>query len=156
MKKAILLIVYMLGCAAIFAQHEQPDGDAMAATGTNPTGSKSFFNLPASNNLRINKETLNWSSALFFTGGVCLATGVTASILSAKSYTKNENDKIIKGKEYNLIYAASGLVASGICVGVGIKLNKKARTQMYVGDNNNCSRFDLVATGNGAGFRFTF
>ena len=119
------------------------------------------------NNLHLQKGAISHRSGLLFVaGGVGIAGGIAASILSAKHYTEVSNGMMINGKEYNLIYAATGIVVGGVCIGTGIKLKKKAKSQpnMDYGYNgshstlyrDNYSRLNLVVYGNEAGIRLTF
>ena len=118
-------------------------------------------------NLPIKPEKTNRSGLLFAAGGISIAAGVAATLLTAKPYIEYGNAKRTKGKEFNLVYATVGLAAGGICIGYGVKLKKKERVQPQnlgafnhpvpvssYGDNP--SRLDLVIAGNGAGVRLTF
>jgi len=132
------------------------------------------FNVPVQaetkpDNLQIRKESTGSrpGSPLVIVGGVSIAAGIGATILLTKPYTEDGYDKIIRGKEYNLVYAAAGIVVGGFCIGRGVYLNRKARTQaknIDYGYNNsgltshNDSQvfLNLVAYGNTAGLRLTF
>ena len=117
--------------------------------------------------LNIQKGAKNKSTMFYAIGGVGLAVGVAASLLITSPYEEFGNAEIVKGKQFNLIYAVAGLAIGGVCIGKGIQLNKKAKAQprntgyydypspapAYA---DNPSRLDFVATGAGAGLRLTF
>jgi len=111
-------------------------------------------------NLRIKKETSSRrSSLLFVAGGVGIAGGIAATLLTTKPYSEVNNGMIINGKEYNLIYAGVGVVAVGVCIGTGIKFKKKERVQTQNIDfsyNNSHSHLNFVTYGNEIGLRLTF
>jgi TPR repeat protein len=118
-------------------------------------------------NLHMKETTSRRSNVLFAAGGVSVAAGVAATLLATKPYTEESSDKIIKGKEYNLVYAAAGVVVGGVCIGTGISLKKKARLQPQNMDHGNDRSYspvyrdkhlclNLVAYGNEAGLRLTF
>jgi len=119
-------------------------------------------------NLRIKKESSSRrSSLLFVAGGVSIAGGIAASLLSTKPYSEVNNGMIINGKEYNFIYAGVGVVAGGLCIGTGIKFKKKERVQPQNIDisynrshtpakSYNYSHLNFVSYGNDVGLRLTF
>ena len=141
-------------------QQEQTDKPVQTTTSQKDTSTVAN---PASNNLiqrnvitdkendtykvELNKITSSSkkSNILFSVGGIGIATGIAATILLQKEYVEYEHAKRIRGKEYNLVYAAAGIVAGGVCIGLGVNLNKKES-----------KRLDLVVTENGTGMRLTF
>jgi len=112
-------------------------------------------NYPVNRNDKVNQGATSWSGTLFVTGGICIAGGIAASLLTPKTYTDYGNGTIVEGKEYNLVYAAAGIVAGSVCIGSGISLKKKekARSLAY---RNDYAYLNIIATGNGAGLRLTF
>ena len=130
-----------------------------------PSGNENLPVLPVliekqPHNLRIKGgTTIRRSGLLFVAGEVCIAGGLVASILSTKTYPD--------GKEYNFIYAASGVVVGAVCIGSGIKLKKKEKNQSQNIDYSynrshstsycdNYSHLNLVVYGNEVGLRLTF
>ena len=120
-----------------------------------------------SQDLTVPERALSRSTVFYTAGGVSIAAGVAATILLPKEYTEYGNAKRIVGKQYNLVYTAAGLVAGGVCIGLGINQKKKVYKRVIdVTSNNsrtrspsnrdNSSRLDLVAAGNIAGLRLTF
>ena len=118
-------------------------------------------------NLFVDKATKSRRSGrLYIIGGGCIAAGVAATFLATTPYEdpKYAEGYIEKGHAYNLIYAAAGIVAGGVCIGYGIHIKKKERAQ-HVSYNDpttvpSCCdsrlHLNLVACGNHAGLRFTF
>jgi len=98
--------------------------------------------------LSIQKGTSKKSTTFISLGVISIAAGAAATILLPNEYEEYGYAKLIKGKEYNLIYAGAGLAIGSICIGKGIRIKKKEKAQTQ--------RLDLVATGYGAGFRLTF
>ena len=131
-----------------------------------------IMNLPVQQeNIRIEKVTKgnSRSGLLFVAGGVSIAGGIAASVFLTKPYTEVNTQKgvIVKGKEYNLFYAAAGIVAGGVCMGTGIMLKKKEQGQPRNMDmsyrqssptsyHDNHSYLNLVTYGNEIGLRLTF
>jgi len=100
---------------------------------------------------------------LYIIGGASIAAGIAATLLFSKSYPPEYVNTVrIDVKEYNLIFAAAGLIAGGVCIGIGLKNQKKEQallqgmTSGYNHSGNNGSRLDFVAAGNGVGLRLTF
>jgi hypothetical protein len=121
----------------------------------------------SSDNLRLERGNKNRSGLLFAAGGVSIVAGGAASFLLSKPYTEYGDGHRITGKEYNLVYAAAGVVVGGVCIGTGISLKKKSKTfPNSIGYNYNPSitpsardphsRLDLVAAGDGIGLRLSF
>jgi len=96
-------------------------------------------------NINIDTKSLNRRSTIFYAaGGASIAVGVAATFLFSKSYTEYSNDGYrMKGKEYNMVYSAAGVIVGGACIGAGIYFKKK-------------SNLNVVAYGNELGLRLTF
>ena len=119
-------------------------------------------------NLKIKKrDKSNRADLLFTAGGVCIAGGITASLLLSKRDTKLNDGRIITETRYSLLYASVGIVVGGLCFGSGAKIKKKESIQPLNTDisynhshspsnRNSYSILNFVVYGNEAGLRLTF
>ena len=152
--------------------------DAVSEEAKNKSvASETFQSEKRPENLRMKEATNSRSpgTPLFVAGGIAIAGGIVATLISTKRYpdVDIQNGRILIMKEYNLVYAAAGIVAGGVCIGSGIRLNKKARGQTsnmdYSFNHSYTSSFtdknipskgelhlNLIAYGNELGLRLTF
>jgi len=114
-------------------------------------------------NINLQNGKSNAPTTLFTIGGISIVAGIAASIFLTKDYVEYGYGTKIVGKEHSLVYAASGIVIGGFCIGRGIYLKKKAKIQpnsmgYYINHSRlpSCSRLDFVAIKDGGGLRLTF
>ena len=95
-------------------------------------------------------------------GSAVILAGIAATALLPKPYTEVKDGFQITGKEYNLLYAAGGLVAGGVCIGKGIGVNKKKKqaTKLQAAHmfstKDSYAYLNMVAATNALGIRITF
>jgi len=113
-------------------------------------------------NANVIKTTAKSGTLWIIAGTVAILGGITATILwPESSYYGGKFGYLIRGDaKYSLLYTAAGLVAGGVCIGKGIRINrqkKKIHTQACAQPANaNPAYLNWVAAHNALGFRITF